>query len=97
IDYLYGRSRPRSDFNIRGRGMAGNYRSTGWLKDEYGMDKLRDMGLTAMSESNPKWHQFFKRPTKTYYFGQQGQESMGSRSSSLSIQKDCGQRGTALL
>ncbi|NBO99556.1 MAG: hypothetical protein EBU90_05445 [Proteobacteria bacterium] len=78
IDYLYGRPRPLSDFNIRGRGMAGNYRSTGWLKDEYGMDKLRDMGLTAMSESNPKWHQFFKRPTKTYYFGQQGQESMGS-------------------
>ena len=78
IDYLYGRPRPLSDFNIRGRGMAGNYRSTGWLKDEYGMDKLRNMGLTAMSESNPKWHQFFKRPTKTYYFGQQGQESMGS-------------------
>ena len=69
IDYLYGRSRPRSDFGIKGKGMFGNYRSTGWLKDEYGMDKLREMGLTGMSETKGG---LFKRPSKTYYFGQQG-------------------------
>lgn len=74
IDYLYGRSRPRSDFGIKGKGMFGNYRSTGWLKDEYGMDKLREMGLTGMSETKGG---LFKRPSKTYYFGQQGQGAMG--------------------
>ena len=71
------RPRPFSDFGIKGKGMFGNYRSTGWLKDEYGLEGLRKQGMTAMSESNPKWHQFFKRPTKTYYFGQQGQQPMG--------------------
>jgi hypothetical protein len=65
IDYMYGRRRPLSDFNIRGRGMAGNYRSTGWLDEEYGLDKLRNMGLTHVDQSNPKWYQFLKRPTKT--------------------------------
>jgi len=74
IDYLYGRSRPRSDFGIKGKGMFGNYRSTGWLKDEYGMDRLRQMGLTTMSETKGG---LFKRPSKTYYFGQQGQGAMG--------------------
>ena len=73
IDYLYGRRRPLSDFNIKGRGMFGNYSSTGWLKDEYGMDRLRQMGLSRMDESNPRWWQLLKRPTKTYYFGNQGQ------------------------
>jgi hypothetical protein len=77
IDYLYGRRRPRSDFDIKGKGMFGNYSSTGWLKDEYGMDRLRQMGLSRMDESNPRWWQLLKRPTKTYYFGQQGQGPMG--------------------
>jgi hypothetical protein len=77
IDYMYSRRRPISDFNIRGRGMAGNYRATGWLKDEYGLDRLREMGLTRMDQSNPKWYQFLKRPTQTYYFGNQGQGPMG--------------------
>jgi hypothetical protein len=77
IDYLYGRRRPLSDFNIRGRGMAGNYRSTGWLEDEYGLDRLRGMGLTEITYGNPKWYQFLKRPTKTYRFGQQGQQPQG--------------------
>lgn len=76
IDYLYrGRMRPRSDFNIRGRGDFGNYSSTGWLKDEYGLEGLRNMNMTRMDESNPKWFQFLKRPTKTYYFGNQGEGS----------------------
>ena len=70
IDYLYGRRRPLSDFNIKGRGIAGNYRSTGWLKDEYGMDALRQLGLTGLEETKGG---LFKRPTKKYYFGQQGQ------------------------
>ena len=77
IDYLRGRRRPLSDFNIRGRGMFGNYSSTGWLKDEYGMDRLREMGLTRMDQSNPRWWQLMKRPTQTYYFGNQGQGPMG--------------------
>lgn len=72
IDYIYGRRRPVSDFNIKGKGLLGNYRSTGWLKDEYGLEGLRDMGMTAMSETNPRWYQLLKRPSKTYYFGQQG-------------------------
>ena len=70
VDYLPGRRRPLSDFNIKGRGIAGNYRSTGWLKDEYGMDALRQMGLTGLEETKGG---LFKRPTKKYYFGQQGQ------------------------
>ncbi len=74
IDYMYGRRRPLSDFNIRGRGMMGNYRSTGWLKDEYGMDALRQLGLTGYEETKGG---LFKRPTKKYYFGQQGQGPMG--------------------
>ncbi len=73
IDYLYGRRRPLSDFNIRGRGIAGNYRSTGWLEDEHGLDKLRQLGLTDITQDNPKWYQFLKRPSKTYHFGNQGQ------------------------
>jgi hypothetical protein len=36
------------------------------------------MGLTHVDQSNPKWYQFLKRPTKTYYFGQQGQQPQGS-------------------
>ena len=70
IDYMYrGRMRPRSDFGIKGKGMFGNYRSTGWLKDEYGLEGLRNMGMTQMDETKGG---LFKRPSKTYYFGQQG-------------------------
>jgi hypothetical protein len=76
IDYLY-RRRPLSDFNIRGRGSFGNYSSTGWLKDEYGLKGLREMGMTDMYESNPRWWQLLKRPTKSYHFGQQGQQPLG--------------------
>jgi hypothetical protein len=74
VDYLYGRRRPYSDFNIKGRGMAGNYRSTSWLKDEYGMEKLREMGLTGFDQTKGG---LFRRPTQRYYFGQQGQQPQG--------------------
>ncbi len=74
IDYLRGRRRPYRDFDIRGKGMFGKYRSTGWLKDEYGLEGLRQMGMTDMQESNPKWWQLLKRPTKTYIFDRQYQQ-----------------------
>jgi hypothetical protein len=72
VDYLYGRRRPYSDFNIKGKGMAGNYRSTGWLKDEYGMEKLREMGLTGFDQTKGG---LFRRPTQRYYFGDSGKGS----------------------
>lgn len=93
IDYLQrGRMRPRSDFDIKGKGMFGKYRSTGWLKDEYGVDRLHQMGMTHMEEKNPRWFQLLKRPTKTYYFGDQGnsggtnQQDMGNNANQTNFQ-----------
>jgi len=73
-DYMY-RRRPLSDFNIRGRGIFGNYRATGTLEDEYGLEGLRQMGLRDVTYNTPKWYQFLKRPSTTYHFDPYGQQS----------------------
>jgi hypothetical protein len=68
VDYLYGRKRPYSDFNIKGKGALGKYRATGTLEEEYGLEKLREMGLRDVAYDRPKWYQLLKRPRTTYHF-----------------------------
>ena len=93
IDYMYrGRMRPRSDFDIKGSGIFGKYRSTGWLEDEYGLDRLTQMGLTDIKYDKPKWYQLLKRPTKTYHFGPQGQGPQQDMQLQTGAQRDDGKQ-----